>query len=95
MIRGRYKLAMSAVVTLFFLISICAKKLNSSPHSDPSQRIQIALERVFKSFLKAGIKPVDHKLTPAEIEKINKAFALLPPSGSGTISLMNVYKRLR
>jgi hypothetical protein len=79
MIRLRYKLAMSAVVTLFFSASTFAQKLNSSLHRDPSQRIQIAPESVFKSFREAGMKPVDHKLTPAEKEKINNAFALLPP----------------
>ena len=79
MIRLHYKVALSAVVTLFMSASALAQPLTSSRHRDPAQRIKIAPESVFKSFLEAGMKPVDHQLTPAEKKKVNHAFALLPP----------------
>ncbi|UOQ69367.1 hypothetical protein [Hymenobacter volaticus] len=77
--KWRFKLAMSAVATLFFSASSVAQKLNSSLQKDPSQRIQVAPESVFKSFREAGMKPVNHQLTPAEKGKVDKAFAHLTP----------------
>ncbi|WP_324678563.1 hypothetical protein [Hymenobacter sp. GOD-10R] len=56
-----------------------AQKLNSSLQNDPSQRIQIAPETVLQSFREAGMKPVNHTLTPAEKEKVAKAFSHLTP----------------
>ncbi|MCE7069086.1 hypothetical protein LZG74_02160 [Dyadobacter sp. CY327] len=58
---------------------IFAQKKDSQSNSDPSKRIRIAPESVFKSFREAGMKPVNHKLTPAENKKVSNAFALLPP----------------
>ncbi|MEO6286689.1 MAG: hypothetical protein ABIN80_25100 [Dyadobacter sp.] len=58
---------------------IFAQKQNLNSNSDPSKRIRIAPESVFKSFREAGMKPVNHKLTPAENKKVSNAFALLPP----------------
>ena len=73
------KLVTSVLVMLFFSVIAFAQKSGSSLENDPSQRIQIAPESVFESFREAGMKPVDHKLTPAEKVKVNNAFALLPP----------------
>jgi hypothetical protein len=73
------KLSIAAFLMLFYSAFTFAQKLNSSLQKDPSQRIQIAPESVFKSFREAGMKPVNHTLTPVEKEKVNKAFTLLPP----------------
>jgi len=75
----QFKLSIAAFIMLFFSTFVFAQKLNSSLQKDPSQRIRIAPESVFKSFREAGMKPVDHTLTPAEKEKVNNAFTLLPP----------------
>lgn len=66
------------LVMLLFSVITFAQKSGSSLEKKPSQRIQIAPESVFESFREAGMKPVDHKLTPAEKVKVNNAFALLP-----------------
>jgi len=58
---------------------IFAQKQDSTYNSDPSQRIRIAPESVFKSFREAGMKPVNHDLTSAQKIKVSNAFALLPP----------------
>lgn len=80
MIRRRwFYLGISVVVMLFFSASAVAQKLNSSLQNDPSQRIQIAPASVFKSFREAGMKPVNHTLTPAEKAKVANAFAQLTP----------------
>jgi len=68
-----------ALVTLFFATFTFAQKSHTSLQNDPSQRIHIAPESVFKMFREAGTKPANHILTPAEKEKLNKAFAHLPP----------------
>ncbi len=47
--------------------------------NDPSQRIKIAPESVFTMFREAGLKPVNHELTPAQNEKVSRAFSRLPP----------------
>ena len=70
---------MAAFIMLFFSAFTFSQKLNSSLQKDPSQRIQIAPESVFKSFRKAGMRPVNHELTPAEKQKVTHAFTLLPP----------------
>ncbi|CAG4995538.1 hypothetical protein DYBT9275_01662 [Dyadobacter sp. CECT 9275] len=75
----QFKLSIAAFMVLCFSTFTFAQKLNSSLQKDPSQRIQIAPESVFKSFREAGMKPVNHTLTPAEKEKVNKAFAYLTP----------------
>jgi hypothetical protein len=74
-----FKLSIAAFLMLFYPAFTFAQKLNSSLQKGPSQRIQIAPESVFKSFREAGMKPVNHKLTPTEKEKVNHAFTLLPP----------------
>jgi hypothetical protein len=65
----RFKLSIAAFLMLFYPVFTFAQKLNSSLQKDPSQRIQIAPESVFKSFREAGMKPVNHTLTPTEREK--------------------------
>ncbi|WP_229215290.1 hypothetical protein [Dyadobacter bucti] len=74
-----FKLSVAAFLTLFYPAFIFAQKSNSSLQKDPSQRIQIAPESVFKSFREAGMKPVNHALTPTEKDKVTHAFTLLPP----------------
>ena len=75
----RFKLSITAFSILFCSSFTFAQRLNSSPQKDPYQRIRIAPESVFKSFREAGMKPVNHILTPSEKEKVNNAFMLLPP----------------
>lgn len=75
----RFKFAMLALVMLSTSTLTFAQKSNSSLEKDLSQRIKIAPESVFKMFLEAGMKPVNHQLTSTEREKVNHAFALLPP----------------
>jgi hypothetical protein len=74
-----FKWAMSVVATLFFSTSIIAQKLNSPLQNDFLRRVQIAPESVFQSFREAGMQPVNHALTPAEKEKVVKAFSYLTP----------------
>ena len=74
-----FKLSIAAFFMLFYSTFTFAQKLDYSLRKDPSQRIQIAPESVFKSFREAGMKPVNHTLTPTEKEKVNHAFTLLPP----------------
>ncbi|WP_229312082.1 hypothetical protein [Larkinella punicea] len=70
---------MPALVMLFFSAFTKAQKLDVTYRNDPSQRIRIAPESVFKMFREAGMKPVDHALTPAQKDKVKNAFGLLPP----------------
>lgn len=67
------------LLTWCFPTIVFAQNLNSKGNSDPAERVRIAPESVFKSFREAGMKPVNHKLTPAESKKVRNAFALLPP----------------
>ncbi|KAA9354069.1 hypothetical protein F0P93_15770 [Larkinella humicola] len=71
--------ALLALVILFFSAFTKAQKSDVTYRNDPSQRIRIAPESVFKMFREAGMKPVDHGLTPAQKDKVKNAFALLPP----------------
>lgn len=77
--RLQIKLGMSGLAMLFFSAFAFAQRPGSFLKIDPSLRIQIAPESVFKSFRETGMKPVNHTLTPAEKEKVNKAFAHLTP----------------
>ncbi|MCE7065112.1 hypothetical protein [Dyadobacter sp. CY326] len=78
-VKSGFKLAVSAVLLLFFSTFTSAQKSNSITKDDPSQRIKTAPESVFKIFREAGMQPVNHELTPAQKEKVHNAFALLPP----------------
>ena len=64
-----------------FLIAmnINAQQVKDSNINTLAQRIQPAPESVFKKFRDAGMDPVEHKLTDLEREKLNNAFAILPP----------------
>lgn len=73
------KWVISVWTMLFFSTVTLAQKAGSSLEKDPGQRIQIAPESVFKSFREAGMKPVNHELTPAEKKKVYNAFLTLPP----------------
>lgn len=64
-----------------FLTAIC---INAQQVKDPNistlaERNQRAPESVFKKFRNAGMDPVEHQLTDIEREKLNNAFAILPP----------------
>jgi hypothetical protein len=72
-------LAISALLMMFFTHYTLAQKRNSTTNNDPSQRIRIAPESVFKNFRDAGMEPVNHNLNLAEKQKVARAFALLPP----------------
>jgi hypothetical protein len=75
----RLTLTISALLMLFFSTLLSAQKLDSTFKNDPALRVKTAPESVFKMFREAGMQPIDHKLTPAEKEKVSNAFALLPP----------------
>jgi hypothetical protein len=69
----------SALITLVCSGLILAQTVDTTAKNDPSQRIRIAPESVFTLFREAGMKPVNHELTPAQKEKVSQAFARLPP----------------
>jgi len=60
-------------------MNINAQQVKDSNINTLAQRIQPAPESVFKKFRDAGMDPVEHKLTDLEREKLNNAFAILPP----------------
>ena len=65
-------------LSLFATLEINAQTPNISVNQDPSKRISIAPESVFKMFREAGMDPVNHELTGIEKAKVEKAFAMLP-----------------
>ncbi|UFH57868.1 hypothetical protein [Spirosoma sp. KNUC1025] len=66
------------MITLLFSGLTLAQKVDATYENDPAQRIRIAPESVFTMFREAGMKPVDHKLTPVQKEKVRRAFTQLP-----------------
>ena len=64
------------ILSLSAIVNICAQTL--SINQDPSKRVAMAAENVFKMFREAGMDPVNHELTDSEKAKIEKAFDLLP-----------------
>ena len=78
-IQLRLSVAIATLLNLCSLSFLWAQKPVYVDRTDPSERIQIAPESVFKSFREAGMNPVNHKLTPAEKEKVTKAFSYLTP----------------
>lgn len=73
------KFRISALFMLSFSTLTLAQKLDFPYKNDPSGRIDIAPESVFKNFREAGMNPVNRNLTAGQKEKVSKAFALLPP----------------
>ncbi|MEZ0612067.1 hypothetical protein ACAW74_26395 [Fibrella sp. WM1] len=67
------------MITLWFSEFTLAQKVDATYENDPAERIQVAPEAIFTKFREAGMNPVDHKLTPAQKQKVSRAFALLPP----------------
>ncbi|OIV39948.1 hypothetical protein [Flavobacterium johnsoniae] len=65
----------------FFLTAmfINAQQVKNPNISALAERTGPAPESVFKKFRDAGMDPVEHKLTYLEREKLNNAFAILPP----------------
>lgn len=65
----------------FFLTAMCinAQQVKNPNISALAERTGPAPESVFKKFRDAGMDPVEHKLTYLEREKLNNAFAILPP----------------
>lgn len=72
--------ATSALITLVCSGLTLAQKVDATDTNDPSQRIKIAPESVFTMFREAGMKPVNHELTPTQKDKVSQAFARLPPA---------------
>lgn len=70
--------ATSGLMSLIFSELTLAQQVNTDA-TNPSQRTRVAQESVFAMFREAGMKPVNHKLTPAQKEKLSKAFTQLPP----------------
>lgn len=67
---------------LCFVLLICklsAQTTTSQEGTFYKDRILKAPGSVFKMFTDAGMNPVDHVLTAAEQEKVDQAFAILPP----------------
>ncbi|MPR35939.1 hypothetical protein GBK04_21955 [Cytophagaceae bacterium SJW1-29] len=77
--KAAFILGVTLLVVLFFSAGTSAQDLDSTHTKELSQRVRIAPESVFESFREAGMKPVNHELTPAEKQKVLHAFALLPP----------------
>lgn len=71
--------ATSALITLVCSGLTLAQPIDATDKNDPSQRIKMAPESVFTMFREAGMKPVNHELTPTQQEKVSRAFARLPP----------------
>jgi len=72
----------SVYITLcLFLVTmgVNAQQLDIQLIEALTERTQLAPESVFKKFRQAGMKPVNHILSPNEKEKVAKAFSLLPP----------------
>lgn len=68
-----------ALPTLLFSSFTRAQKVEVIEKEAPSRRIQPAPESVFAMFREAGMNPVNHALTAAQIKKVESAFAVLPP----------------
>lgn len=71
-------------VYTFICLFLTAMNINAQQVKDPNistlaERTRPAPESVFKKFRDAGMDPVEHKLTDLEREKLNNAFAILPP----------------
>ncbi|WP_229364518.1 hypothetical protein [Fibrella aestuarina] len=67
------------MLTLLVSGHMLAQKVAATYENDPAERIRVASEAIVNKFRAAGMNPVDHKLTPAQKEKVSRAFALLPP----------------
>lgn len=70
------------IIVLFFsllLNKLTAQSIKSDESKYPANRILIAPESVFKMFIEAGMEPSNHVLTSLEKEKVEQAFAILPP----------------
>lgn len=70
--------------SLLFFGKLWAQTDKVSEHSFYRSRIVPAPEPVVKKFTEAGMNPTNHVLSQAELQKLDKAFSLLPP----------VYKKL-
>ena len=75
----RFILSMSFFSMLLSLTVSRAQTADLLIKTEPSQRVKIAPESVFKMFREAGLKPVNRTLTTAEKEKVSKAFEHLTP----------------
>lgn len=70
------------IIVLFFsllLNKLTAQSIKSDGSKYPANRILKAPESVFKMFIEAGMEPSNHVLTSLEKEKVEQAFAILPP----------------
>lgn len=64
---------------LLLFCKLSAQTGTGVDHQFYKSRIVPAPESVFKKFTEAGMDPVNHVLTEAEQQKVEKAFSLLPP----------------
>ncbi|MEZ0484617.1 hypothetical protein [Fibrella aquatica] len=71
--------AASALITLLSSELTLAQKVDATGDNDLAQLIRVAPQSIFNRFREAGMKPVNHVLTPAQKAKVSHAFALLPP----------------
>lgn len=69
----------SALITVFFSVSAFSQNPDTNDKNALSQRTRVAPGSVFSMFRDAGMNPVNHPLTPVQQQKVNHAFALLPP----------------
>ncbi|SEK61110.1 hypothetical protein SAMN05421740_102217 [Parapedobacter koreensis] len=67
------------LLAAFFSTSILAQEAGDIPNGVLANRVSIAPRNVLSMFRQAGMDPVNHELTESEKEKVEKAFATLPP----------------
>lgn len=64
---------------LFFPGLVGAQPTGALGKTPLDQRVETAPESVFQMFRQAGMNPVNRPLTPAQQQKVKRAFAVLPP----------------
>jgi hypothetical protein len=70
------------IIVFFFsllLNKLTAQSTKTDENTFPENRILKAPESVFNMFIEAGMEPSNHVLTALEKEKVEQAFAILPP----------------
>jgi hypothetical protein len=75
----KHKTLVATICCVLLLCKLCAQTTTGDEQAFYKNRVLKAPGSVFKKFTEAGMNPVDHVLTAAEQEKVDKAFAILPP----------------
>lgn len=65
--------------TFLIFTSLSAQTKNAKNSTFYKSRISEASESIIKIFIDGGMQPINHELTEAEQEKVEKSFSLLPP----------------